>query len=107
MGEVGPVKKDWRPTPDQMMCRDVQHSWGPHNAWRDGRGFVRVLRCSRCGTFKTQRLDREGYVLTTTMKYPTGYLRPEGGRLTGDERAYVRLSHLNHIPEPSTGEEDE
>lgn len=99
--------KPWNPTDNQLLCRDLRHSWKPLNAWKEGRGYVRVLRCSRCRSYRTQQLDSKGYVLTTRIRYSAGYVRKEGGKLTGDEQALVRLNHLKHYPEPKTGEEDE
>lgn len=98
--------KPWNPTDNQLLCRDLRHSWEPFNAWRKGRGYVRELRCSRCHSYRTQWLDSEGYVLLTRVRYSDGYVRKEGGRLTSDEQALVRLYHLDHTPEPNTGEED-
>lgn len=101
------MRREWRPTPAQLECRDLSHQWTPFDAWKDAsRGFVRVLRCERCRSRKTQKLDRQGYVLTTSISYPQGYLRKEGGRLTQDERADLRLSNINHLPEPA-GEDDD
>lgn len=84
----------WQPTDDQLLCRDLQHSWTPYTAKRDGTGFIRVLKCVRCSALKEQHLDREGYIERTSMKYPDGYLRPGEGRLTRDERANLRVRNM-------------
>lgn len=81
---------DWNPTPDQLLCRDIRHSWQPYDAWETRKGFVRVLRCSRCRSQRIEELDREGYVVSKRMKYPQGYLRKDGGRLTKKETALIR-----------------
>lgn len=86
--------KKWQPTEDQLWCRDVQHSWAPHAAKRDGTGFLRTLICTRCAALKNQHLDREGYILRTSMIYPQGYVRPGEGRMTRDERAELRVRNL-------------
>ena len=85
----------WQPTDDQLLCRDLQHSWGPHTARREVDGFVRQLKCVRCAALKDQHLDLEGYILRSTMIYPVGYLRPGEGRLTRDERASLRVRNMS------------
>lgn len=91
--------KTWRPTAEQLMCRDLRHTWEPFDAWKEGRGFIRVLKCSRCDTHRTQKLDAQGYVLTSSMKYSDGYVRKEGGRMTAEERADIRqLNVMRTLP---------
>jgi hypothetical protein len=89
-----PVTAKWEPTDDQLLCRDLQHSWSPDTARSTGYGFIRGLKCERCGARKEQRLDREGYLKDSVMFYPAGYLRPGQGRLTRDDRADLRLRNL-------------
>ena len=84
----------WQPTDDQLWCRDLQHSWSPYTAHRDGDGFVRTLICERCRSEKYQHLDSEGYITSTRMSYPLGYLRPGEGRLTRNERAELRVRNM-------------
>lgn len=84
----------WQPTEDQLVCRDLQHSWTPSTARRIRKGYIRQLVCVRCSAVKEQTLDRQGYILGTSMKYPEGYLRPGQGRLTRDDRADLRLRNL-------------
>ena len=84
----------WQPTEDQLLCRDLQHSWSPHTAHSEEDGFLRTLFCDRCAALKHQRLDKEGYIISTHMTYPPGYLRPGEGRLTRDERANLRVRNL-------------
>lgn len=99
--------KPWHPTDEQMLCRDLRHMWVPRGAWKDGRNFVRQLRCTRCETLKVQTLDCDGYVLTTRMRYAYGYLRKGGGGITSDTRAYFRVLNLGslgiHPSEPEEG----
>lgn len=95
MVEVASSMRSWNPTNDQLVCRDLQHSWKPYTARREKGGFVRTLKCVRCSATKEQRLDNEGYILSNRMSYPMGYLRPGEGRLTRDERATLRLRNLS------------
>jgi hypothetical protein len=84
----------WQPTDDQLLCRDLLHSWAPYTAKRNVDGFIRTLKCVRCVALKEQHLDREGYILQSYMKYPPGYLRPGEGRMTRDERANLRVRNI-------------
>ncbi len=86
--------KRWNPTIEQLVCRDIQHSWEPYTAHREKKGFVRVLSCTRCGSLKTQTLDQDGYIVGSAMKYPDGYLRPEG-RMTKADRADLRKANIH------------
>lgn len=88
----------WRPSADQLWCRDLQHSWSPYTARREGSLYVRTLYCTRCASTKRQWLDGEGYLVRTQMNYPAGYLRPGEGRMTRDQRAELRVTNLkeNH-----------
>lgn len=89
-----PRNSPWQPTDDQLLCRDLQHSWAPHTAKREDGGFVRTLVCVRCGSLKHQHLDKSGYILRTSMVYPVGYVRPGEGRMTRDERAELRVRNM-------------
>jgi hypothetical protein len=84
----------WQPTDDQLLCRDLQHSWSPYTAERTKDGFLRRLHCDRCTTLKDQHLDRDGYIVRTSMIYPVGYIRPGEGRLTREDRAALRVRNL-------------
>lgn len=86
--------KKWQPTEEQLWCRDVQHSWAPHTARREKKGYIRTLICTRCATLKNQHLDRDGYIVRTGMVYPVGYVRPGEGRMTREERAELRVRNL-------------
>lgn len=79
-----------------QLCRDtsIHHAWTYSGASRLGqrKGFTRTLICTRCEAVKTQTLDRGGYVVKSTMRYPDGYLRPPGsGRATRQDNAEARL----------------
>lgn len=85
----------WAPKPEYLVCRDLQHAWKPLTAKKVASGYVRTLRCSRCGAIKDQTLDWAGYITGSTMSYPHGYLREGEGRLTKDDRAELRLGNLD------------
>ena len=84
----------WVPNSDFLICRDLQHAWQPQTASKVKGGFVRTLICTRCKTVKKQHLDRDGYITSTSMIYPEGYVRPGQGRVTKAERADLRLRNL-------------
>lgn len=84
----------WQPTDAQLLCRDLQHSWTPSTARLLVDGYLRILACTRCKAFKTQKLSKDGYILNTTMTYPAGYLRPGEGRLTRSDRAELRVRNI-------------
>lgn len=81
-------------TDDQLLCRDLQHAWVDYTVETTPRGYFRRLRCSRCSTMKGQRLNKEGYILSSTMTYPKGYLRVGKGRMTREDRAELRVGNL-------------
>lgn len=84
------MKKEWSPSEAQLVCRDLRHVWSPFDAWKEGRNYIRVLRCTRCGSQRIQTLDNQGYVMDNRMKYSSGYVRKDGGRMTQDEVAFIR-----------------
>lgn len=86
--------KPWNPTNEQLLCRDLQHTWEPATARREKKCYVRTLRCGRCGTVKEQVLDQDGYILKSMMTYPDGYIRPGEGRFTKDDRAILRVRNI-------------
>ena len=88
------TNRPWQPTEEQLLCRDLQHSWSPYTAHREEGGYLRTLRCDRCAALKDQHLDQDGYIVRTSMVYPVGYLRPGEGRMTRDERAELRVRNL-------------
>lgn len=84
----------WNPTYDQLLCRDLQHSWSPYEARSVKGGFERTLRCVRCKSLKKQSLDVQGYILRSEFIYTDGYLRPGEGRLSRADRAELRVRNL-------------
>jgi hypothetical protein len=77
-----------------LECRDLSHDPRPFTAkwFPKERVYVRVLKCSRCKTLRTQTLSETGHVLSSHYGYEQGYLAPPGtGRLTSDDRARIRL----------------
>jgi hypothetical protein len=87
-------RRTWQPTPDQLVCRDLQHAWDQEEGYRRGKGYVRVLRCDRCGSKKRQTLSNDGFILSSSMDYPPGYLRNNEGRLTRMDRAALRVRNI-------------
>lgn len=86
-----PATGDWTDT-DFLVCRDLQHAWTPQTAKPDGKGYLRRMRCMRCGSWKEQTLDRYGYITGSKITYAEGYLMPKGGgRLSKNDRALLRL----------------
>ena len=90
------MKRPWQPTEDQLLCRDLQHSWSPYTARRLAKraGFLRTLKCVRCGSLKDQTLSNDGFIMRSRMAYPDGYLRPNEGRLTRMDRAALRVRNM-------------
>lgn len=88
---MGVKVSGWTPTRNQLLCRDLMHSWTPRTAKKHGQQFIRTLKCGRCDCIKTQILDKKGYIMSSRMTYPDGYLRPGGGRLTRADRANIRI----------------
>lgn len=86
--------RPWQPTEDQLVCRDIQHSWSPYTARRVKSGYVRTLICVRCKAEKYQTLDQDGYITGSRMSYPVGYLRSKKGRLTIHDRAALRVRNI-------------
>ena len=37
-----PRNHPWQPTDEQLLCRDLQHSWTPYTAKRRADGFIRT-----------------------------------------------------------------
>jgi len=89
-----PRNHPWQPTDEQLLCRDLQHSWTPHTAKRLEEEIIRTLMCERCGSLKDQHLSMDGYIMRSSMIYPMGYVRPGEGRMTREERAALRVRNL-------------
>lgn len=76
------------------MCRDLQHAWSPLTALKARYVIIRTLKCARCDAEKEQTLDKSGYITSTRMRYPEGYLRKGKGRMTRDDRARLRVGNV-------------
>lgn len=77
-------------------CRDLMHAWVPLGAHREGKLWVRTLRCNRCDTRRKDWLNLDGSKAvhhSNSYTYPKGY-KVEGGPLTVDERAALRLHNI-------------
>lgn len=87
-------KKKHRSVPvEYAMCRTFQHAWDYTTVKKDGRDLIQGLVCLRCGTVRKMRIDgRTGERLGNAYDYPEHYTFDEGGPLTADERASLRLS---------------
>lgn len=64
-----------------------------------GRAYMRYYRCSRCDSEVTEIIDPDGFITSSTRKYPNqDYLFTGMGQLGRSARAAVRLhSVLNDI----------
>lgn len=87
---------------DYLACRDLLHAWTPYDArirradTTGRREIHRVLRCSRCKTLRTQRLDMQGRILSNSYsEYPEGYLLTGTGHLSAADRAAIRVRAVN------------
>lgn len=87
--------RNWNPDPRHLLCRDLQHSWSPLTAYRQGPHIVRSLGCIRCGAVKEQVLDEFGYIVRNRMKYPEGYIAKGLGRFGKHERALLRIDNID------------
>jgi hypothetical protein len=78
-----------------VHCRDYGHNWGPHQAQKVKGGWERVLRCRSCYSMQIQLLNARGDIVKKPNRiYPPGYLMQGLGRLTGEDKGYVRLSSI-------------
>lgn len=85
--------------PERVACCDLGHRWRPYVVTKNRNGYVRVLECMKCGTFKHTVLDWQGYILRSWYDYRKDY-RIEGlGRLTAETRAAIRLVNLDSTDE--------
>lgn len=78
---------------DQYLpCRDYGHTWLPFDAVFEHRPYriKRILVCGKCGTRRTQTLDRGFNIVGNSYGYPKGYLNSGAGRLTAADRADIR-----------------
>lgn len=80
-----------------VECREGGHQMGTHLArlTEDGGSFLRVKRCRRCSTKRTQVLSLKGLILHTEYEYPEGYTLPKGtGRIDSDGRGHFRVTAI-------------
>lgn len=93
--------------PDEALnCRTViGHNWRPFTVKVEGTRsrpiFHETLRCPACGTKRIMVLDHRGVYLTQPRyTYDKEYrYRVEGGRLTAEERASLRVRAIwSHLP---------
>lgn len=84
-----------------LTCRDLGHSWRPFTARalprREGGGFERVVKCSRCPTRRVEHLSTSGERLASNMAYPKGYLHKGLGRIVGEGRDVLRLESVTRV----------
>lgn len=78
-----------------LQCRELNHRWEPSRveAVRNG-GFLRTLRCRRCGGRKHQEMTNRGMILRSWYEYPEGYLREGLGRIVGEGRGVLRVQSM-------------
>lgn len=84
-----------------LYCREMGHNWRPFSARRirakDGGGFLRTLRCTRCKTTREQEISRAGLVFSNKYIHPEGYLHKGMGRIVGEGRGVLRLESLKRL----------
>lgn len=87
-------------SPEQLLCRDLGHTWTPYRAWRDvsNHEYVQVLRCNRCHAERQRHLDFRGQRVSQSYSYEDGYLAPKGsGAFTASGRAELRLISIERL----------
>jgi hypothetical protein len=92
-----------------LQCRDFGHAWRPYTArWdTDEKAYEQQIRCSRCKTVRKRLLTRTGaYARNPKYDYTPGYLFPGLGRLSKDDRNWVRLESVLRVL-PDDADEDE
>lgn len=101
-GDVERAAEQW--TDDQVTCRTYGHGWRPRTVTHRPGVYTVSQRCSRCGTWRTQQINEQGYALSGwRMTYTEGYLLQRVGRVGADGRAVLRIVNLrsaNIIEEP-------
>lgn len=99
LGEVADFAEGLKET--FLHCRELGHNWRPYTAKKrrakDGGGFIRTLRCTRCKTTREQEIDRTGMVQTNKYEHPEGYLHKGMGRIVGEGRGLLRLESLKRL----------
>lgn len=88
---------------EYAKCRTLAHAWDYTTAKQEGRFWIQGLRCLRCATERTQKIDgRTGERLGNKYDYPDGYVLAEGGALTQAERAALRITEFKRQSEVPT-----
>jgi len=85
---------------NELLCRDLGHTWQPHAAGFNKRtqSYHQALRCGRCTTIRTRLLSRTGEILASSYQYPDNYLVPAGiGRVDASFRGELRVLSINRI----------
>ena len=81
--------------PVHARCRAWGHAWEPYDVKQAGTRYIERLKCLRCGTVKSNLLDRRGYLQRNGRYiYPEGYRILGRGLHTTEGRARVRLQVL-------------
>lgn len=81
--------------PEFVRCRDGNHHWMPHTVRTASYGYERIRKCDSCMSFRSTLLDHRGYVIEDKgINYTDGYVLVGLGRLSGDDRAAVRLNQV-------------
>jgi hypothetical protein len=81
-------------------CRDLGHSWALLDTrYLRGKGhYLQTFLCHFCTSEKERWIDTDGYITRKSYKYADNYLREPGtGRMSRDEKADLRLSHLKAL----------
>ena len=95
---------------DQIVhCRIYSHTWYPSTVRSDGRTFIVVQRCTRCGTLRQMEMDKNGYPITqwSYTYVDTSYLMKDAGRINKAGRAVLRLAALRNLTVRQIVKEDE
>lgn len=100
---LGEVQEFAEMLPERFLyCREMGHNWRPYSAghYKDGGGFERTLRCTRCRTRRVQVITDRGVVLKNRYEYPDGYSAPTGmgqAARAGEGRGLLRLESIRRI----------
>lgn len=92
--------------PSYQRCRDKGHDMEGRQARKAGRGFWRLMKCTRCTYEYQEDLDHRGRVTGQYgFHYPDGYLAPKGVMEyadRGDVKAAVRLVAVRQLVRTSS-----
>lgn len=89
---------------NHLECRSLGHAWKYVDAWRTRSGFVQYLECRRCGTERSQSMNKHGEPVSNAYSYAPGYLAP-GVNLTskrgrGEIRKMAMTMNSRHFIAP-------